>query len=87
VALQAGRFLVGGYLHAEPGEDPLASFAARPAMVPITDAWIEHWEGPLRTQLGTGTIIVNRGHVDWIHLVSDDDLVDGVLVPQAVVGD
>lgn len=81
VALQAGHYLIGGHLHVEPGADPLASLRDRPAMVPLTDAWIEYWSGGRRMKQAIGTIIVNRLQADWIRVVSDEDLVDGTLRP------
>lgn len=81
IAVQAGNFLIGGHLHAAPGEAPLASVQERPVMVPLTDAWIEYWSGPERTKHSIGTIIVNRAQADWIRLVTDEDLADGMLRP------
>jgi hypothetical protein len=81
VALQAGRFLIGGHLHAAPGADPLAELPGRAAMVPLTDAWIEYWSGAERTKHSVGTIIVNRRQADWIRLVTDEDLLEGLLRP------
>ena len=81
VALQAGHYLIGGHLHVEPGGEPLTSLRERPAMVPLTDAWIEYWSGGIRVKQAIGTIIVNRHQADWIRVVSDEDLVDGTLRP------
>ena len=39
--IQIGEFLVEGYAHATPGEDPLITIRQRPAMVPLTDARLE----------------------------------------------
>lgn len=79
IAVQAGNYLIGGHLHAEPGIDPIAGFRARPAMVPLTDAWIEYWSGEIRRKNAIGTIIVNRRQADWVRVVTDEDLVDGTL--------
>jgi hypothetical protein len=84
VALQAGSYLIGGYLHAPPGQDPIASVADRPPMVPLTDAWIESWSGGRRTTQSSGTIIVNRAKVDWIQAVTDEELFSGLLRPVPV---
>lgn len=81
IAIQAGNFLIGGHLHAAPGDAPLASVRDRPVMVPLTDAWIEYWSGAVRTKHAIGTIIVNRFQADWIRLVTDEDLADGMLRP------
>ncbi|MEW6226266.1 MAG: hypothetical protein AB1627_16720 [Chloroflexota bacterium] len=81
IALQVGHYLVGGHLHAEPGADPLASLRDRPPMIPLTDAWIEYWSGGTRIKQAIGTIIVNRLGADWIRVVSDEDLVDGTILP------
>ena len=83
VALQAGNYLIGGHLHGVPGTDPMSSFRDRPTMVPLTDAWIEYWSGDSRRRHAIGTIIVNRLQVDWIRVVTDEDLVDGTLRPIA----
>lgn len=84
IALQSGDYLIGGYLHAPPGSDPVASLAERPLMVPLTDAWIEYWSGGERAQQTSGTMIVNREHVDRIRVVTDEDLVDGLLLPSPI---
>jgi hypothetical protein len=81
IAIQSGNYLIGGYLHAPPGSDPIASFGERPLMVPLTDAWIEYWSGAERTKQSSGTIIVNRERVDWMRVVTDEDLFDGLLRP------
>ena len=81
VAVQAGSYLVGGYLHAVPGVDPLASARLRPSMLPLTDAWIEYWSGAERKHHSIGTIIVNRDAVAWLRVVTDEDLIGGELRP------
>jgi hypothetical protein len=81
MAIQSGNYLIGGHLHADPGADPLASVSGRPAMLPLTDAWIEYWSGGERRHQATGTIVVNRDEVDWIRVVTDDDLIGGGLRP------
>jgi hypothetical protein len=79
IAIQSGNYLIGGYLHAPPGSDPIASMGERPLMVPLTDAWIEYWSGGERTKQSTGTIIVNREQVDWMRVVTDEDLFSDLL--------
>ena len=81
IALQAGSYLLGGHLHAAPGTDPLATLDERATMVPLTDAWIEYWSGEMRTKHSVGTIIVNHRLADWIRIVTDDDLLEGMLRP------
>jgi len=66
IVLRAGRYLVSGRLHSGRGEDPLASLRARRPMVPLTDAMIEFRRGGDVVQEPTGTIVVNREHVDWV---------------------
>jgi hypothetical protein len=66
IVLRAGRYLVSGRLHSGHGEDPLASLRARRPMVPLTDATIEFRRGTEVIQEPTGTIVVNREHVDWV---------------------
>jgi hypothetical protein len=82
VAIRAGSYLIAGHLHAEPGTDPLASLRHRPAMVPLTDAWLEYRPDGTPMRRSVGTIVVNREAADSIELVTDDDLIDGLLVPQ-----
>ena len=81
IALQSGKYLIGGYLHAPPGCDPIANLGERPLMVPLTDAWIEYWSGTDRKTQSIGTIIVNRERVDWTRVVTDEDLYGGLLRP------
>lgn len=81
VAIQSGKYLIGGHLHAEPGADPLVSVRQRPAMVPLTDAWIEYWSGDRHTCHGIGTILVNREAADWIRVVTEDELLEDFLRP------
>ncbi len=86
IALQSGDYLIGGYLHVAPGRDPVASMGERPLMVPLTDAWIEYWSGGERAQQSSGTMIVNRDLVDWMRVVTDEDLLDGLLRPSPKPG-
>jgi hypothetical protein len=81
IAIQSGNYLIGGYLHAPTGSDPIASMGERPLMVPLTDAWIEYWSGRGPTKQSSGTIIVNRERADWMRVVTDDDLFGGMLRP------
>lgn len=81
IAIQAGNYLIGGYLHVVAGAEPLASAWDRPPMIPLTDAWIEYWADGERQHQSIGTIVVNRDATDWIRVVSEKDLVDGQLRP------
>jgi hypothetical protein len=81
IVIRADSYLMAGHLHVEPGVDPIESLRSRPSMVPLTDAWIEYWPDGSPRRHGVGTIIVNRGAVDTIDLVTDDDLIDGILLP------
>ncbi len=78
VAIQSGNYLIAGHLHADPGADPIESLAGRPVMVPLTDAWIEYWSGGVRKYQSTGTIVVNRHYADWLQVVTDEDLIEGI---------
>ena len=86
IVIRTGSYLVGGHLHVEPGADPLESIRRRPAMVPLTDAWLEYWSDGTPRRHGVGTIVVNREVADSIRLVTDDDLVDGLLQLPAMPG-
>ena len=79
IVLRAGRYLVAGRLHSGPGEDPLASLRARRPMVPLTYATIEFRRGGDIVREPTGTIVVNREHVDWVRI--GVPLPDGAEVP------
>lgn len=83
IVIRSGSYLIAGHLHAEPGADPLESLRRRPAMVPLTDAWLEYWPDGSPRRHGVGTIIVNREAADTIELVTDDDLVEGLLAPHS----
>ena len=50
-------------------------------MIPLTEAWIEYWTGDERRHRSTGTIIVNRDQADWMHQVTERELVAGYLRP------
>ncbi len=77
IAMRAGNYLIGGYLHVMPGVDPLASAWDRPSMVPLTEAWIEYWADGACQHQAIGTIVVNRDVADWLRVVSEDDLTNG----------
>jgi len=81
IAVESGSYLIAGHLHVDPGIDPIASIAGRPAMVPLTDAWIEYWSGGDLKHRSTGTIIVNREKADRICVVSEEELNGGRLRP------
>jgi len=81
IALQCGDYLIGGHLHVVPGDEPMASLRQRPAMIPLTQAWIEYWSGDERRHRSTGTIIINRDRADWIRQVTERELTAGYLRP------
>jgi len=83
VAVQLGEFLMGGYAHATPGEDALASMLERPPMVPLTDAWLQYWPGGERRRSWIGTMVFNRELSDSIRLVTEEELELGLLVPRS----
>lgn len=74
VSLKVGRYTVWGYLHALPGDDPIAGFRRRPAMVPLTDAWIEYDAADGRRRMRVGTLVVNRELTEWIVPAVDEDI-------------
>jgi hypothetical protein len=82
VAVQFGEFLMGGYAHAESGDDPLASVLGRPPMVPLTDAWLQYWPGGERRRSWIGTMVFNRDLSDWIRVVTEDELELGQVLPR-----
>ena len=83
VAVQLGEFLLGGYAHAESGDDPLAAMLGRPPMVPLTDAWLQYWPGGERRRSWIGTMVFNRDLSDWIRVVSEDELELGQILPRS----
>lgn len=66
IIVRSGRYVIGGILHATPGLEPLADLAARPPMVPLTDAWIEYRLDDAVLHHARGTIIINRERADFI---------------------
>jgi hypothetical protein len=82
IAMQSGNYLICGYLHAPPGTDPIESVRTRPAMVPLTFATIEYWLHGKREHQSVGTIVVNRDALDWVRVVSHEDLIEGQLRPE-----
>ncbi len=74
VALQLGPYHVRGYLHALPGSDPIASIRRRPPMVPLTEAWIEHFVGDVLQRRRVSAVLVNRHLMDWIVEAKDQEV-------------
>ncbi|MEW6224387.1 MAG: hypothetical protein AB1627_07130 [Chloroflexota bacterium] len=74
VTLQAGPYVIRGYVHGPPGADPITQFRRRPPMVPLTEAWIEYVAAGEQHQARVGTIIVNRDQVDWIRVSKDAEV-------------
>ena len=74
LAVRCGPYRIGGFFHARPGAEPLAEVAARPPIVPLSLAWIEHWRGGRRDGDWAGTILFNRLLADAIDVVSDEDI-------------
>lgn len=74
VVIQAGPYLIRGYLHPTPGGDPLQQFRRRPPMVPLTEAWIEYEAAGTPSRARVGPIIVNRHFVDWVERATDTDI-------------
>lgn len=60
IVVQLGPYLVAGFLHAAPGVTALDEIRSRPPMVPLTDAWLEHWVGGRPNRQWVGTMIVHR---------------------------
>jgi hypothetical protein len=74
LAMQVGPYQVRGYLHALPGVDPIASLRHRNAMVPLTDAWVEHGQGAAQQRRRVATLVVNRHKIDWVMQAKDDEV-------------
>jgi hypothetical protein len=74
ILVEAGPYLVGGYLQAPAGSDPLARVRAGEPMIPLTDAWIASRSDAGIARRRLGTVIVNRHRVDRFRLVSETDL-------------
>jgi len=86
LAVQSGPYLIGGYLHARQGMEPLADVQGREPMIPLTSAWIEYWAMGRRAGQWIGTIIFNRDLTDSVEVVSEDDLLFGQLLHRPLVG-
>jgi hypothetical protein len=82
--VQLGDFLMGGYAHVPPDDDPLATIRGRPSMVPLTDARLEYWPGGQHRRTWIGTMIFNRDLADWIRIVSDSELELGLIRPRRI---
>ena len=78
LVVQSGPFLIGGYLHARIGVDPLEEIDHRPQMVPLSTGWLEHWIDGRRHRQWAGTIVFNRALVDAIRLVGEGGLEFGL---------
>jgi hypothetical protein len=78
IVVQSGPFLIGGYLHARVGVDPMAEIDSRPAIVPLTSAWLEHWVASQRRRQWAGTILFNRNRAEAIDVVEEADLAFGL---------
>jgi hypothetical protein len=74
VVVQLGDFLMSGYAHATPGDDPMTSIRERPSMVPLTDARLEYWPGGQRRRTWIGTMVFNRDLADWVEVVTEEEL-------------
>lgn len=72
--VEAGPYLIGGYLHARPGADPLARVRNGEPMIPLTEAWIAHRRGDALVSRRVGTIIVNRHLVTRFRSVDEAEL-------------
>ena len=84
IAVQLGEYLMVGYAHATPGQDPLSSITERPPMVPLTDARLEFWPEGQRRRSWIGTMLFNRELADWIRVVTDEELELDLLRPTAI---
>jgi hypothetical protein len=74
LAVRAGSYRMGGYLHARPGVAPLAEVRDRPTMIPLSSAWLEYWVDDRRKGQWVGTILFNRDRADSIDVVRERDL-------------
>jgi len=81
--VDAGPYLVGGYLHAPQGTDPLARVRAGEPMIPLTDAWIAFGSRDGVTRRRLGTVIVNRHLVTRFRAVTEAEL-EAAALPVAV---
>ena len=74
LVVQSGPYLIGGFLHADPGITALDGLRLRPSMVPLSMGWLEHWVAGQRRAQWAGTIIFNRTRVDEVAVVREEDL-------------
>lgn len=74
LAVRCGPYRIGGFFHARPDGAPLTELNARPPIVPLSLAWIEHWRDGRRDGDWAGTILFNRLLADAIEVVSDEEI-------------
>jgi hypothetical protein len=74
LAVRAGAYRMGGYLHARPGVAPLEEIRDRPTIIPLSSAWIEYWIDGRRVSQWVGTILFNRNRADSIEVVREMDV-------------
>jgi hypothetical protein len=74
LVVQSGSYLIGGYLHARPGVEPLEELESRPVMVPLSMGWLEFWADGRRRHYWVGTIIFSRTLADAIEVVPEEAL-------------
>jgi len=86
VLVTAGRFLVGGHLHATPGADPMRRIRGLDTMIPLTDAWISYSSGGRTRHQRVGTLIVNRDLATSVERVSERALAEAEPVVTSIAG-
>lgn len=74
ITLQAGPYVIHGYIHAPPGADPLRHIRQRKPLVPLTEAWIEYASSGQPHRGRVGVIIVNVDWMEWVRMSRDDEV-------------
>jgi hypothetical protein len=86
VVVESGPYLIGGYLHAAPGVDPMLRIRGREPMVPLTTAWIAHGPDADLRCYRVGTIIVNRELATRFERVTERELAEAGPTSLAIPG-
>ena len=80
IVAKTGPYEVHGYVHALPGNDPIASLRRRKPMIALTDAVIRYSTGSIPQQRRASVAILNRDCVDWV-AESRDEAVPTIHMP------
>ena len=81
--IRLGPYVVLGYLHSLPGNEPLVSIGKRAPMIPLTSATIAFSDGPTIDAHDVEALIINRAMVDWVRPGETDLSAFGLRLPES----